>query len=500
MKRTLTLLLALLIVLPGMIACGETADNPADTADPAANTEITASGDPEEITEEPVEERLSDDLPDTDLEGWTMRILSHHDPLSDESTFYAYELTGEVVNDAIYERDLAVKNRFNCEFSLTPGNGWATDINMLLNSVNAGSKDYDVSFLLPFASGGSVITNNVLYNMLYVDHINFEKPWWHTDMNNQYTIGGYLPFVSSDYLISSYQYANALIFNKDIAVNYGMESIYDLVKSGTWTFDKFKKLIEIPTQDVDGDGVFTDADSYGFATNFGYHAITWGYAIGDVSVHVDAEKVELGYDNERFYSMAQWLYEILYNSNLAFEIGWDMDCTIPWDTDRVFMQAVWLADMEKFRDCQTDYGILPYPKYDEAQDKYYTYVDARAGSLGIPIDVPKETISDVGMILEAQSCASYYDTLPLYMNSIQNSRYTRDQDSVDMIGYIGEGRRWDIGYSFSGGDSTYVWVLYRHLKSSGGQIVSGLKSLSKQMIKRFEDIREAYAAFSGMEW
>jgi hypothetical protein len=69
-----------------------------------------------------------------------------------------------------------------------------------------------------------------------------------------------------------------------------------------------------------------------------------------------------------------------------------------------------------------------------------------------------------------------------------------------MIGYIGEGRRWDIGYSFSGGDSTYVWVLYRHLKSSGGQIVSGLKSLSKQMIKRFEDIREAYAAFSGMEW
>lgn len=497
MKRIFVLLLALLVVLPGMIACGDTAESPADGAE---TTDVTASGDAEETGEKTVEERLSDDLPETDLEGWTMRILSHHDPLSDESTFYAYELTGEVVNDAIYERDLAVKNRFNCEFSLTPGNGWATDITMLLNSVNAGSKDYDVSFLLPFASGGSVITNNVLYNMLYVDHINFEKPWWHTDMNNQYTIGGYLPFVSSDYLISSYQYANALIFNKDIATNYGMESIYDLVKAGTWTFDKFKELIELPTQDVDGDGVFTDADSYGFATNFGYHAITWGYAIGDVSVHVDAETVQLGYDNERFYSMAQWLYEVLYNSNTTFEIGWDKDCTITWDTDRVFMQAVWLADMEKFRDCETDYGILPYPKYDEAQDKYYTYVDARAGSLGIPIDAPKETISKVGMILEAQSCASYYDTLPLYMNSIQNSRYTRDQDSIDMIGYIGEGRRWDIGYSFSGGDSTYVWVIYRHLKNSGGQIVSALESLSKPMIKRFEEIRDAYAAFSDMEW
>ncbi len=497
MKRMITLLLALLVVLPGMIACGDTAESPADGAEIGDSAAAPAE---ETVPEETEPERLSDDLPETDLEGWTMRILSHHDPLSDESTFYAYELTGEVVNDAIYERDLAIKNRFNCEFSLTPGSGWATDINMLLNSVNAGSKDYDVSFLLPFASNGSVITNNVLYNMLYVDHINFEKPWWHTDMNNQYTIGGYLPFVSSDYLISSYQYANALIFNKDIATNYGMESIYDLVKAGTWTFDKFKELIEIPSQDMDGDGVFTDADSYGFATNFGYHAITWGYAIGDVSVHVDSETVELGYDNERFYSMAQWLYDILYNSNTTFEIGWDQDCTITWDTDRVFMQAVWLADMEKFRDCETDYGILPYPKYEETQDKYYTYVDARAGSLGIPIDAPKETISKVGMILEAQSCASYYDTLPLYMNSIQNSRYTRDQDSIDMIGYIGEGRRWDIGYSFSGGDATYVWVLYRHLKSSGGQIVSALKSLSKPMTKRFEEIQEAYAAFSGMEW
>ncbi len=493
-KRLLCLLLAAMMTMP-MVACG-TADNMSGETAPEGGNAPTEETVPEET--EPV--RLSDDLPDTDLEGWTMRILSHHDTLSDESTFYAYELTGEVVNDAIYDRDLAIKNRFNCEFTLTPGNGWAADINMLINSVNAGSKDYDLSFLLPFASNGSVITNNVLYNMLYVDHINFEKPWWHTDMNNQYTIGGYLPFVSSDYLISSYQYANALIFNKDIHTNYKMENLYDHVKAGTWTFDKFKEMIEIPTQDVNGDGTWTSDDSYGFASNFGYHAITWGYAIGDVSVHLDSGEVELGWDNERFYSTAEWLYQILYNSNTTYEIGWDMDCDITWDTDRVFIQAVWLADMEKFRDCESDYGILPYPKYDEAQDKYYTYVDARAGSMGIPLDAEPETISKVGLLLEAQSCASYYDTLPLYVDSIQNTRYTRDPASIEMIDYIGAGRRWDIGYSFSGGDSTYVWALYRPLKPSGGQIVSSLKQLSKPMIKRFEDILEDYQALAELEW
>ncbi|MBQ8641294.1 MAG: hypothetical protein IJ480_03680 [Clostridia bacterium] len=493
MKRILAILIAMLVSMPWLAACGGT-ETETDAADTAAVETAPAET---ETT------RLSDDLPETDMNGWTMRILSHSDPLSNEDTFYAHELTGEVVNDAIYERDTAVKERFNCEFTLIPGNGWATDVTMLTNSVQAGSRDYDVSFLLPFATGGSVIVNGVLYNMLEVDHINFDKPWWHTDMNNQYTIGGYLPFVSSDYLISSYQYANALIYNKKMAADYGVEGLYDMVRDGTWTFDAFEEVITLFTADSDGDGAYTVNDTYGFASNMGYHAITWGYAAGNVSVHLDPESdtpVTLGWDNEKFYDTCTWLYDILYGGNLTFEIGWDKECDIKWDENRVFIQAIWLADLEKFRDCESDYGVLPYAKFDESQDKYYTYVDARAGSLAIPIDTDEATLQNVGMILEAQSCASHYDTLPVYTDSIQNSRYARDEETVEMIEYIGAGRRWDIGYSFSGGDSTYVWAIYRHLKSSGGQIVSSLEKLAQPMTVRFEEIVEAYEQFATMEW
>ncbi|MBR5446016.1 MAG: hypothetical protein IKV57_07830 [Clostridia bacterium] len=493
MKRTLALLIAMLVSLPVLVSCGGT----------AAETEPTDTAPADTVPAETETTRLSDDLPETDLDGWAMRILSHSDHLSTEDTFYAYELTGEVVNDAIYERDIAVKERFNCEFTLTPGGEWAKDVTMLTNSVHAGSRDYDVSFLLPFATGGSVIVGGVLYNMLEVDHINFEKPWWHTDMNNQYTIGGYLPFVSSDYLISSYQYANALIYNKKMAADYGVDNLYDMVRDGTWTFDAFERIITQFTADSDGDGTYTVNDTYGFASNMGYHAITWGYAAGNVSVHLDPASdspVKLGWDNERFYDTCLWLYDILYGSNLTFEIGWDKECDIKWDENRVFIQAIWLADLERFRDCESDYGVLPYAKFNEEQDKYYTYVDARAGSLAIPIDAEGETISKVGLILEAQSCASHYDTLPVYTDSIQNSRYARDAETVEMIEYIGAGRRWDIGYSFSGGDNTYVWAIYRHLKSSGGQIVSSLEKLAPPMTSRFEDILEAYEQFASMEW
>ncbi|MBQ2546868.1 MAG: hypothetical protein II557_11300, partial [Clostridia bacterium] len=143
MKRALCFCLAVLILL----FCSCSAKTPTE-GDGASLSSGNPSPSPEPAPEETEPARLDDGLPDTDLDGWTMRILSHHDPLSDESTIYAYELTGETVNDLIYNRDLALKKRFNCDFALIHGDGWGTDQTMLEASVRAGSRDYDMSFLL----------------------------------------------------------------------------------------------------------------------------------------------------------------------------------------------------------------------------------------------------------------------------------------------------------------------------------------------------------------
>lgn len=497
MKRYLCLLLA--AVMLSLAACSEKTSDVDGAPSSSAGDSASASAETEPEEEEPA--RLEDDLPDTDLGGWTMRILSHHDPLSDESTIYAYELTGETVNDLIYNRDLSLKKRFNCDFELIPGNGWATDQTMLEASVRAGSRDYDMAFLLPFATSGALITKGLLYNMLAVPHLNFSRPWWHTNVNSLYTIGGYLPFVSSDYLISSYQYANALIFNKKMAEDRGAADIYGLVRDGKWTLDAFEKVISAFSLDVNGDGQFTDEDSYGFASNFGYHAITWGYAVGELGVQfVDGEAV-LGFNDERFYSLAEWLYGILYGGNLTYEIGWDKDCDINWDTDRVFVQAIWLADLVKFRDCESPYGIIPYPKYDEAQDGYYTYMDARSGNMAIPIDAEADTVTNVGLLMEAMSCLNYNDIVPEYLNSIMNYKYARDPESVEMLGYISAGRRWDIGYTFSSVDQgNIVWILDFHLKSTGGDLASKVASIEKVNRKTYQRILDGYADLAAREW
>ena len=165
------------------------------------------------------------------------------------------------------------------------------------------------------------------------------------------------------------------------------------------------------------------------------------------------------------------------------------------------MQAIWLADLVKFRDCESPYGIVPYPKYDEQQEGYYTYMDARSGNMAIPIDAERETVSRVGLMMEALSCANYNDIVPEYLNSIMNYKYARDPESVEMLRTIAAGRRWDIGYTFSSVEqSNIVWILDFHLKETGGSLASKVASIEKVNRKLYQKILDGYADLAGREW
>lgn len=484
-KRHISILLLCSMLCGGLLSCTSGSDS-GDETTPATTNEDTAK-----------EDEISDGLPDIDLNGWEMRIVAHHDALSDESTIYTTEQNGELINDIIYNRNADIQNRFNFTMTVIPADGWGAHYNALKTSVLAGSRDYDMAFMLPFAAKANLILDGALYNMLDVPYLDFEKPWWHTNVNDLFTYDGYLPFVSSDFLLSSYQYANILIFNKQIAEDFGLSNIYDTVRDGKWVLDEFAKTVQLVSSDLNGDGKYDENDRYGFATNFGYHAITFGYAIGETSVQIKNGEVELGFKDERFYNLADWMYNLFYTSDNVFEIGWDKECDIKWDTNQVFMQAIWVNDLEKFRSYVSDFGVIPYPKYDEAQENYYTYVDARSGGIGIPRDAEEDTVSNVGLVLEALSCASYKDLIPAYLESVTSSKLTRDDDSIEMLEIISKGRIWDVGYTFGDG-LPYIWALRdTNLKPSGGQIASWLESKTPSTVEYYKKILDGYKELAG---
>ncbi|MBQ7983460.1 MAG: hypothetical protein IJ302_07815, partial [Clostridia bacterium] len=441
-------------------------------------------------------------LPETDLGGWQMDILCHEDHLSGTATFTASEQNGEIINDEIFYRTQRIEDRYNMVYNViaeNAANNWYAVRDRLDTTVAAGEDIYDLVVFYTYAMQAAIITGGYFYNMNEVPYLDFENPWWHTEINDAYSIYGYLPCVLSDYSVNSYQYANLLVFNKTVAENYDITNLYDLVRDHKWTMDSFLEIVKSVTSDSNGDGKMDVNDTWGYATNFGYHALTWAYAIGELGVTMTDEGVSLGYQTEKFTDLAQWLYDLLYTSDLAFEIGWDLPCDISWDENRVLIQAIWLNDLEDFREYNSEYGLLPYPMYDESQEKYYTYDDCRHAAFAIPIISADTNISNTGLILEALSADSYHNLIPKYLDTVVTFKLSRDEDSLEMLDYIMDGRVYDIGYAIPDTKS-YSWMISNNLKASKGVLTSTIEKNRKASTLYYEKLLESYKALSDLEW
>ena len=110
-----------------------------------------------------------------------------------------------------------------------------------------------------------------------------------------------------------------------------------------------------------------------------------------------------------------------------------------------------LDDIEFMRASETDFGVLPIPKYSEDQDTYYSTVSQHTcGLMSIPV-----TISDPsrdGIILEALAAESKNLVQPAYYEVNLQGKYTRDNESGEMLEIILANRVYDLGCIYSFGD------------------------------------------------
>ena len=115
------------------------------------------------------------------------------------------------------------------------------------------------------------------------------------------------------------------------------------------------------------------------------------------------------------------------------------------------------------RDFETDYGILPYPKWDEAQDGYYTMVDGGHEGLAVPVSV--KDVEFVGTITEALNAESYKRTVPVFYDIVLKTKGSRDEQSIAMLDMIFANRIFDFGYVY-GEFGAAFWVQYLMEKKS----------------------------------
>ncbi|MBO7405184.1 MAG: hypothetical protein J6V24_09515, partial [Clostridia bacterium] len=252
-KRILSVILALLMIAPVLTACS---DKPAEAGDNSAADPATNSGAVEEVTPDTdelsaLEQRqlIPDNLPDVKYDGRDYLVETESRKLYE---ILSEDLTGEATNDAVYNRNLLLENRFDVHIGVIENE---TPYNEIVTAVTAGTHDYDIAGFINFLTL-TPVSARVLYNWLEIPRVDLSKPWHNQLANEGATINERLYVINSDLSISTLLYTYGMFFNYNIMEQYGYSSadLYDIVFEGNWTVDRLMEITSGIWQDANGDG------------------------------------------------------------------------------------------------------------------------------------------------------------------------------------------------------------------------------------------------------
>lgn len=109
-----------------------------------------------------------------------------------------------------------------------------------------------------------------------------------------------------------------------------------------------------------------------------------------------------------------------------------------------------LAD---YRDLDWDYGILPFPKQNEAQEEYICY--SRRGATAtvvVPITLTGETLDRAGTLIDAMAAYGYDYVRPAVYENVLQMKGARDEESAEIIDLIFDNVTFELT-AMLGGDS-----------------------------------------------
>ena len=435
----------------------------------------------------------NDDL-NFDFNGYTFRFLTRTVDFFNCAIDYE-EISGEVLEDAIYERNRRIEDRFNITFK----NITNYDSSKARNSIKAGSDDYDLimtrnpdAFTI-FAQEGLISGLNTL------TYINLDKPYWDKYVTNELSIANKRYFACGAFNLSAYDFVHVLIFNKKLLFDYGMPNPYEKVKSGTWTYDAFEEMAKTATRNLSGGDKMGKDDAYGFLS--APKQVLPGFWISAGLKSIAKDENDIPYstmESEKFLEVFGRIYSMTWDNNSWF-VNTD-GSNIPPDLRNMFQN-----DQGLFMDCtffylkslrsmDSDFGILPYPKYNEQQDKYYSRMEG-CELFFAPITSSQESLDRSSVILEALSSESAKTVVPVYYDLALKTKFTRDEESAEIIDILFENRVFDLGDT-AWCDKVRDPIFAEMFKKNNRDLVSKLDSLNKTLNTL---ITKTVAAFESLE-
>ncbi len=480
MKKLISLLL-LAAMLVSAAACAEqkTDDGEADiTVAQDSDTEPEETLSPREIIGAPA---------DVNYDGHTFMIYSL-DNSAYKIEHYSEGITGELVNDAVYNRNSYVSDMLNIKVTAEI-NVWDNDLfrTAVRTSVLARDEAYDM-FTGNSYNMTALSAEGNFFNVNKVGTIHLNQPWWNKEANDALSVGDKMYLLYGDISMSNYGRYQCYFFNKAYINDYKFENPYDVFAKDEWTLDKLISMTKDFFVDVDGNDKQDETDIYGE-----YSPLQSVYNISNNWIRI-TEKNEENYPEVAFYSeRTQQMFDTLRtyfkeSRGVYAPMGWS-DSDLFANGNSVFFYDC-LKDAVYLREMEGDYGILPIPKYDEYQEGYQTVLDGAIVSIPVTASDPERT----GMVMEALAYYGRELVYPAYVEQTITVKGTRDDEAAECIKIILDSGHNDFGVAFSGFDG-YGYGLLEYIKTSKG-FASFYEGYEKKATKELIDYADQILALT----
>ena len=442
-RRFILLLLCFCLILPVMASCKDDDDD--DDHDFVYDYDDSSR------------EKAMDSVPEGyDLNGQTVGIFyaSHveetvigRDGMEDDR---------HLVYSKIYERNATVEDRLNVDLEFIPSQTtyWGDVTTVLKNYFQSADGSIEVVM-----STNNTIVQNKLFNYFWSVndsyYIDLEEEWWYEDAIMETSVDGYeMRLLYGDINIGAYGNAGTIYYNKDLYEQYlangnGRDYLYQVVLEGKWTLDYYYQLTKKSHIELGEEGTHDDIMGfvlvrYGEPINY----LTIGCGIEqyrrDSSTGMPVVTLLEGTNQDKALDVFDQIYKLVHQNpghdksllgNIDAEVNFPRNFT---KNDYIFSMGTLLSAMnDDMREMQSDYGMLPYPKYDAEQTEYISFMNGGTTLIGIPRTVSEDRmLEEVSAVVECLASESYRYVSVAFFETALKGVYSRDDMDSQMIDII----------------------------------------------------------------
>lgn len=435
-KRGLSLVLAIALTLSALlfaVSCGTT------------DEEETLPFDTTISTEAETETQSAYDTVEKEKFDRDFTILTREDTLEQ---FEVEKLTGDLLDDAIYERNTTVSHDFDIEFVVL-NMSYDQLLLEMQRQVSSDLADYDLYTGHKFAFN-SCVQNNYCYDLSTIVSLDLSQPWWDQNCLENLTINGKTFLITGDIDPASMCISSCFVYNKKLLSDLGRSSseLNELTRNGGWTLDVLYEYGNDVTKDMNGDGKIDYASDRFNLTSWMMdvpYSLYYG-AAGNFVTIVDGTP-ELTYTAEQVTGIYEKIYKIIIEQDAYFvtDLNQYATCYEVFHGGRALFCDITLGKITDFiSDMDDPYGIIPIPKYDTYQKEYLSFVNGATPFVMIGKSV--EDPEYVGTIVEAMATYNYDKVTPMLFQVVTKLQAAQDPESAAMVDYIIRNRIWDLGY------------------------------------------------------